>query len=552
MKKRYLLYTLLIAMVLPACYDDLGNYDYHEINEIEVDSIRNSYSIDVDDSLCIVPIIRGSQYSDTSRFNYTWEMGRETLGNSHDLKIIVNMVPGYKFARYIVQDKETGVKKYYTFNVNVSSSTAGDLLMILSKYQGKAELSYLRLDKPANWAVNYFEQRFGEKLGTHPTQLSICYTELAAAYPFFTAQGSVMVLADNQIRLLNKSTLEPDSLTPYLTGLAYTSSSTADIGNYSPQFVEECIAQWRIQTLYNSTFYTGHLMQISGGTLYTASFDSNTGGKFSYSGKSAYTNGMVAPFGYWDDMSRTPDKGTNKNMGYEPGDFIMFDYINHRFYFANNQGGRTKIEDEDLKSFPDYNTFQWGTATNMVNNTSIAVLNNGNECRLILLQKGQDKNGAATKKLVRELSGGNVMNAQSKFYMMKYNENLFFTTGGKLYRYNLLDMQGGTPPSEKNLMLKLSDYGYDTEAKITALCVSRSEKTLLLGISRYGEDAEASGEEAKGDILWFDLDATSFQLVHQANKSTKGVSGIPVEVKVKYQTHWYDGFNLKNEFIDNI
>lgn len=43
MKRTSILYALLIVLLLPACYDDLGNYDYHEINELEVDSIHPLY-----------------------------------------------------------------------------------------------------------------------------------------------------------------------------------------------------------------------------------------------------------------------------------------------------------------------------------------------------------------------------------------------------------------------------------------------------------------------------------------------------------------------------
>ena len=70
MKKIDVLYGLFIALLLPACYDDLGNYDYHEINELEVDSIRSLYNVDIDDSLCIYPMLKGTLYSDTSRFTY--------------------------------------------------------------------------------------------------------------------------------------------------------------------------------------------------------------------------------------------------------------------------------------------------------------------------------------------------------------------------------------------------------------------------------------------------------------------------------------------------
>ena len=136
MKKLNLIsFALLFILYLSGCYDDLGNYDYHEINEIEVDSIQALYERDVDDSLHICPIIRGSQYSDTSRFNYEWEIANQIVGTSHDLHIVINMTPGNKVCRYIVEDKATSERLFFQFRLKVSSTTSGDLLMVLSNYQ---------------------------------------------------------------------------------------------------------------------------------------------------------------------------------------------------------------------------------------------------------------------------------------------------------------------------------------------------------------------------------------------------------------------------------
>ena len=140
MKHIGFLYIMIIGMLVASCYKDLGNYDYREINELEVDSILSQYARDVDDSLVIRPVLKGSLYSDTSRFSYAWEIDGTTVAESHDLQIVINMRPGMKYSRYIVTDKETGVKKYHEFQLNVSSSTAGDLIMVLSKYQGRSEL----------------------------------------------------------------------------------------------------------------------------------------------------------------------------------------------------------------------------------------------------------------------------------------------------------------------------------------------------------------------------------------------------------------------------
>ena len=166
---------------------------------------------------------------------------------------------------------------------------------------------------------------------------------------------------------------------------------------------------------------------------------------------------------------------------------------------------------------------------------------------MVLLQSGTAASGkGTTKKLVGEMGAGNTMNANSSFYMMKYNEYLLYATGNKLYRYNTLDITSGTAPNEtRNKVFDLTQFGYDASAVITDICVSRTEKTLLVGVSRYGDDAEAMGEEAKGDILYFDLNSSTMDIQYNEEKSHKGVAGIPVDVEIKYQTHYRNGIDRK-------
>ena len=543
----------LLAASLTGCYKDLGNYDYHAINELQVDSLRQTYAVDVDDSLIIQPILKGTLYGDTARFTYAWEMGGQTVSTSHDLRMKINQVPGYKYSRYVVTDKENGVKSYFEFGVNVSSSTAGDLVMVLSKYQGRAELSYLRLDKPANWAVNYFKDRIGHSLGTTPQELAICYTESARNAPFVNRFGRVMVLVDNVVNLIDKSSLQPDSVNPVLTKEAYlqlVSYPKPDVPEYKSEFVREQVDLWRFVT-YGQQM-NNYFMEISAGKLFTATLaPSIWSSSYSYNGASPYEKGYFAPYGYWDDMSDTPDD-KNKQAGYNTGSFIMYDQVNDRFAYANGYGDIYSIDEADVKAFPGYNLL-WGAATNRPNNTSLAVLNNGNQCRLVLLQDGKGaNNGKSTKKLVAEISGGSVMDAQTKFYMSKYNEGLYFSTGNTLYRYNILNITSGVTPSSRDKVISLTELGYDSEARITDICVSRSEKTLLVGVSRYGSDSEAAGDEPKGDILYFDLNIGTGELTYNAAKTAKGVAGIPVDVEIKYQTHYRNGVDVYGNVKDNI
>jgi len=545
-----------MVLAISSCYDDLGNYTYKDINEIKVEGIEELYNVDVDDQLTIIPKIEGTMYSDTSRFSYQWEIQDEIVAETHDLDIVINMIPGNKISRYIITDKETGIKKYHKFTVNVSSSTAGDLIVVLSKYKGTSELSYLRLDKASNWAVNYVKDRCEEPLGKNPKQLSIFYTESARSYPFTNRYGRLNILADNQVYLFDKSTMMPDTLTTLLLADAFTGLASypkPDTEGYKPEFMTEAISLWRKSAYGNYFQANNYIMMISGGALYTGSIaPSIWSPSYTYNNKSPYIDGYFSDFAFYDEMAPTPNDRSIQ-LGYTTGDIILFDKNNGRFAYANPYGGVKSIEEKYIKKFTDYNLL-WGSPTTIANQGCVSILNDGDKCKLLLINTGyeDDSDKYTTKKLVAEVSCGNVINSSSKFYMMKYNTYLFFVTDNKLYKYNLLDASSGIAPSDKNLVMTLSDYGYGSDASIKDICVSRSEKTMMLAISRYGSDTEGEGDEAKGDILSFDLNAATLEISHNEARSYKGISGLPVDLEIKYQTHWRDGLYLDGTMKDNI
>ena len=549
MNIRKIVYIFATLLVVSSCYKDKGNYDYRDINEIEIAGIAESYARDMEETLIIKPQITGTQYSDVSRFTYEWEIVNEIVSTDLNLEYVVTTTPGTKICRFIVTDKETNIKAYKRFGLNVSSSTAGDLIMVLSKYQGRAEMSYLRLlnkeeigmGKEANWAINYYRNRFEEELGNNPQQLAIIYCEAAGCYPFVNEYGRIMVLVDNKLRLINKSSLEPDMSTPYLTGEAYTGISSyppANIEGYESQFITEGFYIWRSNAYGTGFQLSTHLTEVSGGKMYYAySLAPSVWSASYYPNVASPYSGYISPFCFWDDMEPTPDNNLTQ-LGYDLGHLICFDQTYGRFFSSFAYGSPAAISTESIQAFPGY-TLKWGSATSLAEKTALSVLSMGNECRLVLIKS--TGTGAGAKELVGHVAGGGTMNANSKFYVMKYTNYMFFSSGSKIYRYNLLDISSSVAPSEANMVINLADYGYDAGAVITDICVSRSERTMLVGVSRYGADLEAMGEEAKGDILYFTLDASNLSLTYSAEKSAKGVAGIPVDIEIKYQTHWRDG-----------
>ncbi|SMD02224.1 PKD-like family lipoprotein [Pedobacter africanus] len=541
MKRCNIILLVLAVFFLSACSKDLGTdqADYRDINEVTIEGIDKNYARDMDDSLKIEPKVTGTIYSDTSKFNYSWDISNTIVSTSLNLKIRVDMVPGNKISRFIVEDKVTKVKKYFRFDLNVSSSTAGNLIMVLSKSNGKAELSYLRLDKTANWAINYYESRFGSPLGINPERLDMLMVEptgtaLAAIEPFANRYGRVMVLADNKIALIDKGSLERN-VVPYLEGTAFTGTASyppPNIEGYKPEFMAQGIALWR-NNPYGSNFHQNVEFQlISGGALYFATlapppFSSS----FAYNRKSVYgQTGYFSAFGYYDTMLPTPN-GTLFQHGYTLGNFIVFDRVFGRFAYSS-YGTSYNIPTTDVKAFPGHELV-YGSATSQ-SGTSFAVLKtSANALRFLLLGKVGNKYS-----LSGEVAGG-VASDKSKFYNLKTSPYLFFTSGNKLYKYNILDITSNSVPNESHAVLSLTSLGYSADAVITSMTVSRTEKSLILGVSRYGTDTNGNGQENKGDVLVFSLDKAGLGLT--LKEKYVGVSGIPVDVKIKYQTHWRDG-----------
>ena len=85
------LYLLILAY---ACYDDKGNYDYREINQISIQNIDSLVLCDQMDLLSIPVTLEGTQYSDSNRFTYMWEVNQKVVATTKDLNVYANFPLG--------------------------------------------------------------------------------------------------------------------------------------------------------------------------------------------------------------------------------------------------------------------------------------------------------------------------------------------------------------------------------------------------------------------------------------------------------------------------
>lgn len=114
MKKIIIIFIMIF--VIYSCYNDRGNYDYIQVREIKIDSIKSSYKkIAYIDYLKIEPFITDAK--ETDDLEYLWllytpkqrkdirDYDIDTLSKDRDLNYLVALSPGDYKIRYMIKNK---------------------------------------------------------------------------------------------------------------------------------------------------------------------------------------------------------------------------------------------------------------------------------------------------------------------------------------------------------------------------------------------------------------------------------------------------------------
>lgn len=147
---KYSLAFLLAGAVVTACSDDKGNYDYTDLDTVEIklggeDADRTGFTIDRGDNLVINPEIyyngRRVMGESDAPLDYLWtfytvntglgvDYTVDTLSRAMNLDATINRVGGSYKARLTVTNKETGIEAYFITDCQVEETlTAGWMLL---------------------------------------------------------------------------------------------------------------------------------------------------------------------------------------------------------------------------------------------------------------------------------------------------------------------------------------------------------------------------------------------------------------------------------------
>lgn len=552
----------MLGVFLASCYDDLGNYDYKDINRIEelagVDSVIRITQFD---TLRLSPDFQATQYSGPEQFDFEWEIATKVVSTDRNLEYRVSLPYGDKNCRLIITDKAQGNKFYFPFRLIVTSERAGDAVVVLSNYKGKAELSFKGIvPDTSRFAINYYEDLMGMSLGTNPRKLFRNYIPVEAF-------SGVLVCTDEGLKSLADTTLEDFGYNAYLDEQFFQRQIVFPkpvIPEFHPEGMWAGVSNWEFWADFaGGGFMVGIIYNaiIADGKLY--SFSTKTEGNNVASGfllgKESPYGGLFSPVFTPVASTPVPDDFMVKSLANDFSEYkVMFDEKVGRFLLVNGMGsGFIEIPETYIPAFADYRMI-YATYTNRPN-YCVAILAKGDEAKAVLLKLpannnervGTDKVEKVSFELIAQMDmPSNVMNAKSDFYQFKAKEYNLVAAKDKLYSGNVFSWASGNAPSE---VFALSSIGYGADAEITCFEMSRTERTIILGISRYGNDTQGAGDELKGDVVF--LDAETYQVKKDLKGNDmiyRGVCGYPVDIMVKWQNWYRDGKNQNGKVMDAI
>ncbi|MGN0188817.1 MAG: PKD-like family lipoprotein, partial [Candidatus Cryptobacteroides sp.] len=197
MKNRYISYVFLslLSLCLAGCYADKGNYDYVDINKVNVYlSCGGSYTITIGETISIKAEISFPEGNgDRDRLEFQWYLGNYPDDavegwNSPELEWTPDELMSKKTLLLEVHDPVTGIRYFAGTQITVQAIyDAYGVLVLSEKENGKSMLSYIKWKPDSVADVENLEPSASMENG-RDARLMRSYTE----YPdvFFAENGT--------------------------------------------------------------------------------------------------------------------------------------------------------------------------------------------------------------------------------------------------------------------------------------------------------------------------------------------------------------------------
>ncbi len=348
MKFRYMIgLCLCMAVICWNCYDDKGNYDYRDSEEVmpvKIDSLDESYSLDVLDSLKLTPHITGMDAEEN--YLFTWYLNssydsykntRDTVALTRNLDVAFDCEAGNYTLIYEIRDKRTDLYVNKKINLEFASDFAHGWYVV-KDVNGETDIDFVYPDSTVRNDV--FSRINGHKLKGEALKME--YQASFYRHEVTDPDGTVSVLKVPALFVFSKedlSVLNATDLTVYK--------------NYDDFFYD--IPQRR--TPQNFMRVGGRdLALINGGQLYLLYGMASNVGKMSLP--------MVGNYDLADGM-----------VGHQAKGMMVFDRNSRSFLYSNG------FNTTSLVKFPDKKDGSWAVSANGLDADLIALLSRNTPSR---------------------------------------------------------------------------------------------------------------------------------------------------------------------------
>lgn len=143
----YLLPSLLALLLVASCYSDKGNYEYHELERVSIDTtgvgLLSEYSIMRFDTLMLDPKVwfEGHEATDADPLTYTWTIYSAHTGSSYIdtistqrvLNTSITAAGGNYYVQLVVTNTNDGIRQFFRIPVSVSEIFDGGWMVFYER-----------------------------------------------------------------------------------------------------------------------------------------------------------------------------------------------------------------------------------------------------------------------------------------------------------------------------------------------------------------------------------------------------------------------------------
>ena len=438
--------------VIAACSSDKGNYNYRNLNEVQI-GLADSYSVLIRDRLTIVPQLSASSGTMAPNdYIYEWKVYDEggaaepvVIGQTAQLDYYVSLLPGNYTLVFTVQEKEANVFYRHEAQLEVKTTTSHGWLVLCN------EKDRVRLDMISHvTGETYYDLLKGTELEYWQEPRQLVYAS-DMAEPYYLVAGSGTTRLSNNEFSWNESYLIENEF----AGGQFAGKVAFMANNWPGKII--------IDEARNA-YYCSTLM---GDGLFGDVRRNETGTQKKYvAGYNALEQQHLPFFLLWDytyrnfvvcaDQFASIGLDSSKDMPVANLPAIGFPVVNDDLFdWPNRQNGAAPygVEVEVENTRYDKNQSGQGMTYALLHNSTFCHLYGVILGNLVCLTEGSEKYGYAYEKsYYADLSSCTDIIAATHFAASSLKTMLYYAVGGKVYAVNFAS---GTP--EARLQIDLGD-----------------------------------------------------------------------------------------------